>query len=82
MKAKELDDLKRSYKEGMDELVTLRTKVCHINTHLNIRVCTCHRQDFTLIMGVCSVVKVSRGRATTLGGRAEQVQGDHQSAES
>lgn len=29
MKAKELDDLKRSYKEGMDELCTLRTKVCH-----------------------------------------------------
>lgn len=29
VKAKELDDLKRSYKEGMDELCTLRTKVCH-----------------------------------------------------
>lgn len=29
MKAKELDDLKRSYKEGMDELTTLRTKVGH-----------------------------------------------------
>lgn len=28
MKAKELEDLKRSYKEGMDELSTLRTKVC------------------------------------------------------
>lgn len=28
VKAKELDDLKRSYKEGMDELGTLRTKVC------------------------------------------------------
>lgn len=28
MKAKELDELKRSYKEGMDELSTLRTKVC------------------------------------------------------
>ncbi|KAK5850884.1 hypothetical protein PBY51_001722 [Eleginops maclovinus] len=27
VKAKELDDLKRSYKEGMDELVTLRTKL-------------------------------------------------------
>ncbi|KAM8837360.1 coiled-coil domain-containing protein 186 isoform 2-T2 [Spinachia spinachia] len=26
-KAKELDDLKRSYKEGMDELITLRTKL-------------------------------------------------------
>lgn len=28
MKAKELDDLKKSYKESMDELSTLRTKVC------------------------------------------------------
>lgn len=28
VKAKELDDLKRSYKESMDELDTLRTKVC------------------------------------------------------
>ena len=28
VKARELDDLKRSYKEGMDELTTLRTKVC------------------------------------------------------
>nr|XP_019938978.1 PREDICTED: coiled-coil domain-containing protein 186 isoform X2 [Paralichthys olivaceus] len=27
VKAKELDDLKRSYKEGMDELTTLRTKL-------------------------------------------------------
>ncbi|XP_054455334.1 coiled-coil domain-containing protein 186 isoform X2 [Anoplopoma fimbria] len=27
VKAKELDDLKRSYKEGMDELITLRTKL-------------------------------------------------------
>lgn len=28
VKAKELEDLKKSYKESMDELITLRTKVC------------------------------------------------------
>lgn len=28
MKTKELEDLKKSFKESMDELTTLRTKVC------------------------------------------------------
>lgn len=31
---------------------------------------------------VCSIVKVSRGRASTLGGRTVKVQGDHQQTES
>lgn len=82
VKAKELDDLKRSYKEGMDELGTLRTKVCHTDKCLNVGACTWYQQVFSLISVCCSVVKVSGGRASTLGGRAEQVQGDHQPAES
>lgn len=36
VKAKELDDLKKSYKESMDELDTLRTKVCQTCTRCNI----------------------------------------------
>lgn len=37
MKAKELGDLKRSYKEAMDELGTLRTKVGHSTDSLYVR---------------------------------------------
>lgn len=40
VKSKELEDLKRSFKESMDELGTLRTKVCYSNMQLNSQVHT------------------------------------------
>lgn len=78
MKAKELEDLKKSYKESMDELTTLRTKVCDgARNHLHLPSVDLHLNE----SACCSVVEMSGGRASTLGGRAEQVQRDHQPAE-
>lgn len=45
MKAKELDDLKKSYKESMDELTTLRTKVCDGDERVVVFVCARSHQS-------------------------------------
>lgn len=77
-KAKELEDLKKSYKESIDELETLRTKVCHPEWCL---CSTSEPSNLRLTRMFDSLVKVSRGRAAAVGGWADQIQGDHKPAE-
>lgn len=78
VKSKELEDLKRSYKESIDELETLRTKVCTLKS---ISAYFLEPGSAANSARHCPAVEMSGGRASALGGRAEQVPGNHQPAE-